>query len=163
MLQARNTYLPNQTKPNQINKNKTTTTTTTTYLSTYTYLYLPSTFFKSSTHRILAFFYSYNPNRLDVAITSGQGVFKHDHEPIGQVEMPPFIIKGGAITDVLVTLVFTPSVWKGLQLDLAFQTGEEHKKEKERERERERKREKEREKNRFIGTHYLIQAPLPVK
>jgi len=104
MLQERNTYPPSQTKPKQINKNKTT--------------------FKSSTHRILPFFHSYNPNRLDVAITSGQGVFKHDHEPIGQVEMPPFNIKGGAITDVLVTLVFTPSVWKGLQLDLAFQTGE---------------------------------------
>ena len=65
----------------------------------------------------------YNPNRLDVAITSGQGIFKHDHEPIGQVEVAPFTIKGGAITDVLVTLVFTPSVWKGLQLDIAFQTG----------------------------------------
>jgi len=65
----------------------------------------------------------YNPNRLDVAISSGQGVFKHDHEAIGQVEVAPFLIKGGAITDVLVTLVFTPSVWKSLQLDLAFQTG----------------------------------------
>ncbi len=42
----------------------------------------------------------YNPNRLDVAITSGQGVFKHDHEPIGHVEFPHFTIKGGAITDV---------------------------------------------------------------
>lgn len=109
----------------------------------------------------------YNPNRLDVAITSGQGVFKHDHEPIGHVEFPHVTIKGGAITDVrtparpslvyictsvfvcvriyftyachispnlpalqtnkyqqvLVTLVFTPSVWKSLQLDLEFQTG----------------------------------------
>lgn len=42
----------------------------------------------------------HNPNRLDVAITSGQGVFKHDHTPIGSVEFPSFVIKGGAITDV---------------------------------------------------------------
>jgi hypothetical protein len=42
----------------------------------------------------------YNPNRLDVIISSGQGVFKHDHTPIGAVEFPNFVIKGGAITDV---------------------------------------------------------------
>ena len=32
-------------------------------------------------------------------------------------------VPGSIFTQVLVTLVFTPSVWKSLQLDLEFQSG----------------------------------------
>lgn len=65
----------------------------------------------------------YNPNRLDATITSANGVLKHDHTGIGTFEIPETLIKAGSITDVLVTLVFTPSVTKGLQLELELQQG----------------------------------------
>jgi hypothetical protein len=65
----------------------------------------------------------YNPNLINVALDSGRGTFAHNGELVGTYEIPPTMIVGRAITDVLIVARLTPDKWQALSLSAEYYHG----------------------------------------
>jgi len=65
----------------------------------------------------------YNPNKLDVNLNMGYGIFKHDGIQVGTFEIPPATAKAMSISDYLVNLTLTPDEWEALELTSEYYKG----------------------------------------
>ena len=64
-----------------------------------------------------------NPNRFDVVLDMASGSFKHDGAQVGTFTVPRTSIQSMAITDLLVSVTFTPDKWEALQLTAEYYKG----------------------------------------
>ena len=64
-----------------------------------------------------------NPNRFDVVLDMASGCFMHDGAQVGTFTVPRTSIQSMAITDLLVSVTFTPDKWEALQLTAEYYKG----------------------------------------
>lgn len=64
-----------------------------------------------------------NPNRLDVSLVKGSGMFFHKDEYVGSFVLPPTTIEGMSITDILIVASFGPDRWDTLSIGEEFYAG----------------------------------------
>ena len=64
-----------------------------------------------------------NPNRFDVVIDMASGNFNHKGAQVGTFTVPPTKIQSIAITDILVSVTFTPDKWEALSLTAEYYKG----------------------------------------
>ena len=64
-----------------------------------------------------------NPNRFDIVLDMASGSFKHDGAQVGTFTVPRTSIQSMAITDLLVSVTFTPDKWEALQLTAEYYKG----------------------------------------
>ena len=66
----------------------------------------------------------YNPNYLSATVDYGSGTLTHDNVQVGILDFGTDIfIKGNSITDVLVTVTFSPEKWEALSLTSEYYLG----------------------------------------
>lgn len=64
-----------------------------------------------------------NPNRFEVVLDMASGSFEHDGAQVGTFTVPRTSIQSMAITDLLVSVTFTPDKWEALQLTAEYYKG----------------------------------------
>jgi len=64
-----------------------------------------------------------NPNRFEVVLDMASGSFMHDGAQVGTFTVPRTSIQSMAITDLLVSVTFTPDKWEALQLTAEYYKG----------------------------------------
>ena len=64
-----------------------------------------------------------NPNRFDVVIDMASGNFNYKGAQVGTFNVPPTKIESMAITDLLVSVTFTPDKWEALSLTAEYYKG----------------------------------------
>ena len=64
-----------------------------------------------------------NPNRLALDLDMVSGNFQHDGGHVGTFTVPPTTIHASAVTDLLVSVTFTPDKWEAMQLTAEYYKG----------------------------------------